>query len=79
MPLLSRKKALSLWNQSIDAVGNRQVWSAGLLMLSSAALGGIAVALWNRQALARMRAEDQGGGDTFPQPQSRATSIHEED
>lgn len=30
-------------------------WRTGLLLTSSAALGGIAVAIWNRRSLARMR------------------------
>jgi hypothetical protein len=33
----------------------RQFWRTGLLLTSSAALGGIAVAIWNRRSLARIR------------------------
>jgi hypothetical protein len=35
-------------------------WRAGLLLISSAALGGIAVALWNRRTLAQIRQEVTG-------------------
>jgi hypothetical protein len=34
---------------------NRSLWRTGLLLATSAALGGIAVALWDRRALAQMR------------------------
>jgi hypothetical protein len=33
----------------------RRLWRTGLLLATSAALGGIAVAIWNRRTLARMR------------------------
>jgi hypothetical protein len=33
----------------------RNFWRTGLLLTSSAALGGIAVAIWNRRSLARIR------------------------
>jgi hypothetical protein len=53
--MLGRKELLSVWNESIARVSQRKAWSTGLLVLSSAALGGIAVALWNRQSLSKMR------------------------
>jgi hypothetical protein len=33
----------------------RSFWRTGLLLTTSAALGGIAVAIWNRRTLAHMR------------------------
>lgn len=33
----------------------RGIWRTGLLLTTSAALGGIAVALWNRRSLERIR------------------------
>jgi hypothetical protein len=33
----------------------RNFWRTGLLLATSAALGGIAVAIWNRRTLAQMR------------------------
>jgi hypothetical protein len=33
----------------------RKVWRTGLLLATSAALGGIAVAIWNRRTLAEIR------------------------
>jgi hypothetical protein len=33
----------------------RSLWRTGLLLATSAALGGIAVALWDRRTLAQMR------------------------
>jgi hypothetical protein len=49
----------------------RSFWRTGLLLTSSAALGGIAVAIWNRRSLARIRQEYE----------SRAAQpgIHEDD
>jgi hypothetical protein len=42
----------------------KNVWRKGLLVLTSAALGGIAVAIWNRRTLAQIReqsdANDRG-------------------
>ena len=37
------------------ALESRSFWRTGLLLATSAALGGIAVAIWNRRALAQMR------------------------
>ena len=75
--MFNRKDALKAWNQSIGKVANRQAWSAGLLILSSAALGGIAVALWNRQALAKMRVDTDGGGESSASPSRPAESGDE--
>ena len=33
----------------------RSFWRSGLLLATSAAFGGIAVAIWNRRTLAKMR------------------------
>jgi hypothetical protein len=40
-----------------ENVDFRQIWRSGLLMVTSAALGGIAVAIWNRRTLADIRRE----------------------
>jgi hypothetical protein len=37
---------------------HKNIWRAGLLLATSAALGGIAVAIWNRRILAQMRQQD---------------------
>lgn len=37
------------------APAERGFWRTGVLLVTSAALGGIAVALWNRRTLAQMR------------------------
>jgi hypothetical protein len=34
---------------------HRNFWRSGLLIATSAAFGGIAVAIWNRRTLAKMR------------------------
>lgn len=60
----------------------KKIATTGLLLLSSAALGGVAVALWNQRTLAKLRGlEEERGGDcagdeqvvcrecrTFPDP-----------
>jgi cytoskeletal protein RodZ len=43
----------------------RRRFRTGLLVLSSAAFGGLAVALWNRRTLARMQNESQ---ESAPKP-----------
>ena len=43
------------------------VWHSGLLLVTSAALGGIAVAIWNRRTLAQMR--QQGDAHTTSPPE----------
>jgi ferric-dicitrate binding protein FerR (iron transport regulator) len=71
MGMFSKKKALSIWNESVARAATKEAWTTGLLVLSSAALGGIAVALWNRQALQKIRAVDpenvSGSGDKSPE------------
>jgi hypothetical protein len=47
----------------------REIWRNALLFATSAALGGIAVALWNRRSLERIRQERE----------SRATRLPDED
>jgi hypothetical protein len=44
-----------------DPPEQRSFWRTGLLLATSAALGGIAVAIWNRRTLAQMR--QQSGED----------------
>ena len=44
-----------LVDQSQPAPEPRNLWRTGLLLATSAALGGIAVAIWDRRALAQMR------------------------
>lgn len=46
MPVGNRRKRI--W---------RSFWRTGIVMVSSAALGGVAVALWNRRTLNEMRRE----------------------
>jgi hypothetical protein len=41
------------WNQPTPEKKN--FWRKGLLLATSAALGGIAVAIWNRRTLAQIR------------------------
>jgi hypothetical protein len=43
--------------EEVDAKPKR-FWRQGLLVVSSAALGGIAVAIWNRRTLAQMRQDE---------------------
>jgi hypothetical protein len=38
-----------------DAPEHKSFWRTGLLLATSAALGGIAVAIWNRRTLAQIR------------------------
>jgi hypothetical protein len=49
------------WSPSTSDQGN--FWRTGLLLATSAALGGIAVAIWNRRTLAQMRQPAQGSED----------------
>jgi hypothetical protein len=55
MPL--RKFSLPVLSAPPDEVPPEQpaFWRTGLLIATSAALGGIAVAIWNRRTLAQMR------------------------
>jgi len=39
----------------------RNLWRSGLLIATSAAFGGIAVAIWNRRTLAKMRQQTSPG------------------
>jgi hypothetical protein len=43
----------------------RSLWRTGLLLATSAALGGIAVALWDRRTLAQMRQQPQPNEDSY--------------
>ena len=45
------RKLLRYWNEQVTRPKRSGALSTGLLILSSAALGGIAVALWNRKTL----------------------------
>jgi hypothetical protein len=42
-------------NDSFSEPERQSFWRSGLLIATSAALGGIAVAIWNRRTLAQMR------------------------
>ena len=53
--MMRSKRVAALWNEAVTRVPRREGWSTALIVLSSAALGGIGVALWNRHTLARMR------------------------
>ena len=53
--MFTPRKVTALWNDTVARAPRRERWTTGLLVVSSAALGGIAVALWNRHTLARMR------------------------
>ena len=75
--MLTKNKALRLWNESLAKATSRGLWSTGLLIASSAALGGIAVALWNRQALTRMRVAEEAGEPSVAE--KRDASLFEED
>ena len=41
--------------ETANVPGYRRFWRTGFLLATSAALGGIAVAVWNRRILAQMR------------------------
>jgi hypothetical protein len=42
-------------DESLSVPERRNPWRSGLLIATSAAFGGIAVAIWNRRTLAKMR------------------------
>jgi len=44
-----------------SAPQRRNLWRTGLLLATSAAFGGIAVAIWNRRTLAQMRQQSDPG------------------
>jgi hypothetical protein len=46
----------------------RSLWRRGLLVITSAAFGGIAVAIWNRRTLAQIR-QQTNPDETENQPQ----------
>jgi hypothetical protein len=58
----SPKVSKRVWNEAVKRFGTRGGLTTGLIILSSAALGGIAVALWNRKALATFRELELGDG-----------------
>jgi len=47
----------------------RKIARSGLLMVTSAALGGIAVAIWNRRTLADIRREPEESSEP-PEPET---------
>jgi hypothetical protein len=53
IPFRSTEKEPS--NASVPPPQRRNLWRTSLLLASSAAFGGIAVAIWNRRTLAKMR------------------------
>jgi hypothetical protein len=42
-------------DEDLSVPERRNVWRSGLLIATSAVFGGIAVAIWNRRTLAKMR------------------------
>ena len=53
MPIPFRSKVESI--AQVLPAQRRNLWRTSLLLASSAAFGGIAVAIWNRRTLAKMR------------------------
>ena len=53
MPIPFRTK--EEFNPSVEPPQRTNLWRTSLLLASSAAFGGIAVAIWNRRTLAKMR------------------------
>jgi hypothetical protein len=49
-------------DEGASPAARRSFWRSGLLLASSAAFGGIAVAIWNRRTLAKMRQQIQDDG-----------------
>ena len=47
--------------ESLSVPERRNFWRSGLLIATSAAFGGIAVAIWNRRTLAKMRQQTSPG------------------
>jgi hypothetical protein len=45
----------------------RNLWRTGLLLATSAALGGIAVAIWDRRTLAKIRQQTPPTEDDSPE------------
>jgi hypothetical protein len=56
-PKIESIRSLPPQEPAVDrpAATERSFWRATLLLATSAALGGIAVAIWNRRTLAQMR------------------------
>jgi hypothetical protein len=50
-------------DESLSAPERRNPWRSGLLIATSAAFGGIAVAIWNRRTLAKMRQQTPPDSD----------------
>jgi len=48
-------------DESLSVPERRNFWRSGLLIATSAAFGGIAVAIWNRRTLAKMRQQTSPG------------------
>jgi hypothetical protein len=56
MPLRNfRLNLVSTPDKGPSVTERRNFWRSGLLIATSAAFGGIAVAIWNRRTLAKMR------------------------
>jgi hypothetical protein len=49
-------------NERFASITRTSPWTTALIVLSSAALGGIAVGIWNRKALATFRESEQEEG-----------------
>ena len=50
-------------DESLSVPERRNFWRSGLLIATSAAFGGIAVAIWNRRTLAKMRQQTPPDSD----------------
>ena len=71
--------AHSSWNQLLKRLGSRGGWTTGVIVLSSAALGGIAVALWNRKALATFRELEVGVSELTAVSKAELTAEQEDE
>ena len=54
------KRLFRYLNERLTRLSHKSAVSTGLLIVSSAALGGIAVAMWNRKTLAALHELEQG-------------------
>lgn len=52
-----------------SAASRPAIWKTVLLLVGSAAFGGVAVALWNRRELTRMHEQLHENGSTLPAEQ----------
>ena len=57
--------SVEVLGETPSAPARRSFWRTGLLLTTSAALGGIAVAIWNRRTLAHMRQQSDVHDDAL--------------